>query len=349
MGSDMRIATRIATATAALLLMLSCPAAVLAQNGAPVGPPVAFAPVTAVPVPLQTISGRWNSLNPRSRNFCPYSKVSGRVVSTRLILVKELDCGQGIETANVLVNAQLSNPAYAVQMIIGRRVAVTGIFRLAQECRTALAASSDYLIADKAELVAGDPIERSAPAFTSYMICQPPELDALATQLGGDLSAQSTIVANLGVTGPVLETAACAPANLSPTDTVSGDPDAISCRLDTELSGLHLQAIACARGSYWVWYNAMWRTTFSPTHAIHAALSSSSRQFDVLELAFLAERLDESDRLGARLDISVKIDDIVEVTRPRPLDFIGARTSANGLLAGACMHAPKCFGRYLEF
>jgi hypothetical protein len=102
----------------------------------------------------------------------------------------------------------------------------------------------------------------------SYMLCQPPELDALATQLGSELCVQSTLLANLTVTGPALEMAARTPAKLSPGDTVSGDPNAISCRLDPGLSGLHLQAIACARGSYWAWYKAGWGrpspTTLAP-------------------------------------------------------------------------------------
>ena len=248
----------------ALLLILLCPAAVLAQNEA-AGPPVAFEPVTATPVPLQSISGRFNSLNPPHRLLCLFRKVVGRVVSTRLILVKEMDCGQG-EIANVLVNVQLSNPADAVQMIVGRRVAMTSTFKRAEETRTALFGSV-YLIAEKAELVAGDPRAPPVPAFMSYMMCQPPELDALATQLGSELCVQSTIVANLTASGPALEAAARAPAKVSPGEAVSDDPNAITCRLDRGLSGLHLSAIACARNSYWVWYKAKWRDPLISTPA----------------------------------------------------------------------------------
>jgi hypothetical protein len=90
--------------TATLLLMLFCPAAVLAQ--APAGPPVAFAPVTGVPIPLQSTSGRFSSLNPPNQLNCPNSKVIGRVVSARLIMVDEMGCrGQGGST---LVNVELT-------------------------------------------------------------------------------------------------------------------------------------------------------------------------------------------------------------------------------------------------
>ena len=259
---------QLACAIAGLLVTLSWSHAVLAKNAAPAsatnGPGVSFPSVSMLPVPLQSISGRWSSLNPRNRVLCFYSRVTGRVVSTRLILVKEMDCGQGVETADVLLNVQLSNPADAVQMVTGRHVVIKGIFRSAQEHSPK---DAFYLIAEKAELVAGDPRSPPAPAFMSYMMCQPQELDALAKKLGSELCVQSTIVANLTLTGPALETAARAPANLSPGDIVSGDPNAISCRLDPGLSDPQLQAIACARNNYWDWYNKMWRIPFSPTLA----------------------------------------------------------------------------------
>src|SRR5215831_19109476 len=103
------------------LLLLGCAAPALAQDGASAGPQVAFAPVTALPIPLQSVSGRFNSLNPRNRLNCPYSTVSGRVVSTRLIMADEMACGQA-ETHDVLVNVQLGNPADAMQMVVGRRI-----------------------------------------------------------------------------------------------------------------------------------------------------------------------------------------------------------------------------------
>jgi len=240
----------------------------LAQAGALAGPPVAFAPVTGVPIPLQSASGRFSSLNPPDRLNCPYRKVTGRVVSPRLIMVKQMFCGlRGHD--NVLVNVQLRNPADAVQMVTGRSVTIAASFKSAMEDRDPRF-YAEFLIAEKAELVAGDPLDRSVPpaqAFTSYMVCQPPELDALATQLGHELCAQSTLVANLTVTAPALETAARAPANASPEDTVSGDPNAITCRLDPQRSDRYLPAIACARNNYWVWYKTKWRDFLSSTQA----------------------------------------------------------------------------------
>jgi hypothetical protein len=256
---------RLTVAICALSLLV-WPASVLAQDGAPAvaGPPVAFPQVTGIPVPLQSVSGRFSSLNPLNQHDCPYKKVSGRVVSPRLILVKEWACGRPGRDS-VLVNVQLGNPADAVQMITGRGVVITARFKIAEEDRDPVFVA-EFLIAEKAEIVAGDPIDRSAPpaqAFTSYMICQPPELDALARQLGSELCVQSTVVANLTGTGPALEAAARTPAKLSPEDTVPGDPDAISCRLDPGVSDRHLSAIACARGSYWAWYKAKWHDPLS--------------------------------------------------------------------------------------
>jgi hypothetical protein len=249
-------------ATIALLLMLSSP--VRAQGGAAAS--VAFAPVAEIPIPLQSISGRWSSLHPYNRRSCFYSYVTGRVVSARLISVKEMDCGQGPETSNVLVNVELSNPADAVQMVPGRRVTVKAHFKVAQEPRSSWQAAI-YIIAEKAELTAGDPRGAPQPAFMSYMLCQPPELDALATRIGSEVCVQSTLLPNLATAAAALEAAARAPAKLGPDDAVSGDPDAISCRLDPGLSDRQLQAIACARNNYWAWYKAEWRIPFTPTLA----------------------------------------------------------------------------------
>ncbi|HTC84432.1 MAG TPA: hypothetical protein VK683_08750 [Rhizomicrobium sp.] len=259
---------RLTLAGGALLLLVG-PTSVLAQDGAPAaGPPVAFAPVTGVPIPLQSVSGRFSSLNPLNQLSCPYKKVSGRVVSPRLMLVKEMACGRPGHD-NLLVNVQLSNPADAAQMVTGRHVVITAKFKNAEEDRDPIFVA-EFLIAEKAELVSGDPLDHSASpaqAFTSYLMCQAPELDALARQLGNELCVQSTIVANLTATGRALETAARAPANASPTDTVSGDPNAISCRFDPGVSDRHLSAIACARNSYWAWYQAKWRDPLSSTPA----------------------------------------------------------------------------------
>ena len=239
------------------LLLLVCPITALGQEGGRGGPPVAFPQVTAVPLPLQSTSGRFSSLNPTNQRNCSNKKVSGRVVSTRLIMVSERFCGEGL-SGNELVNVELSNPADAVQMVVGRRVVITAAFKSAEEPRSA-EFYANYLIAEKAKLIDADPRAAPLPAFTSYMVCQPPELDALAGKLGSELCVQNTIVANLTVTGPALETAARTPANTSPADEVSGDPNAIACILDKERSDIHLPAIACARGSYWRWYQAKWR------------------------------------------------------------------------------------------
>ena len=249
---------RIPLAIGALLLLI-CAAPSLVQGGAPAaaGPSVSFAPVTAIPTPLQSVSGRFSSLNPLNQVDCPSQEVSGRVVSPNLILVKQMACGEPGHD-NLLVNVKLADPADKSQMVTGRHVVITGRFKSAQEDHDPV----DFLIAENARLVTADPIDpsaQSAQAFTSYMMCQPPELDGLARGLGSDLCVQNTIVANLGVTAPALEIAAREPARVSPQATVPGAPDAISCRLDHGVSDRHLSDIACARNSYWAWYKAKWR------------------------------------------------------------------------------------------
>src|SRR3954469_3150154 len=111
------------------LLLLICPAPVLAQGGAPAaaGPSVAFPQVTGVPIPLQSVSGRFSSLNPLNQISCPYRRVSGRVVSPRLILVKEMACGRPGHD-NVLMKLKFTNPADAMQMVTGRRVVISARF-----------------------------------------------------------------------------------------------------------------------------------------------------------------------------------------------------------------------------
>lgn len=240
------------------LLLLAGSGPVLAQNGAAGGPAVAFGQVTGIPIPLQSVSGRFSSLNPLDRHSCADKKVSGRIVSPTLLLVPQSACGRRGQTY-LLVNVQLGNPADAVQMVTGRRVDIIATFKRALEARESLFIA-DYVIAEKAAIAGGDPIDRSAPpapAFTSYMICQPPELDALATQLGSDLCVQNTVVADLTATGPALAAAARAPLKAPPEEMVSGDANAISCGLDPKVSDRHLTAIACARNSYWIWVKAL--------------------------------------------------------------------------------------------
>lgn len=242
--------------TGALLSMLFCSVQALAQVGGAGGPPVAFAPVTGTS--LQSASGRFSSFEPSNQLNCPFNTVTGQVVSPRLIMVTKMDCGrQGHD--NVLVNVELSNPADAAQMIPGRRVTITAAFKSAVEDRDPRF-YAEFLIAEGAQLVAGEPLDRSAQpaAFTSYMACQPPELDTLATQLGKELCVQNTLLTNLPATGPALAAAARAAAKIAPEDTVSGDPNAITCRLDPGRSDRHLPATACARNSYWAWYRAKW-------------------------------------------------------------------------------------------
>lgn len=235
----------------ALLLTLSSPPALLAQVGQPSGPPVAFPQVTAVPIPLQSISGRFSSLNPTKRLNCRNRQVVGRVVSTSLIMVDERFCGRG--QTGVLVNVQFSNPGDASRMVVGSRVTIRGSFKTADEDRKEY--DANFLIAEKAQLADVDSPPAPAPPFTSYMICQPPELDALAAKLGGELCVQSSLVNNLPATGSALEAAARSPANDTPPNEVSGDPNTITCRPDLERSDIHLTSIACARGNYWDWWD----------------------------------------------------------------------------------------------
>jgi hypothetical protein len=245
------------------LFLLAYTSPALAQTGA-AGPPVAFGQVTGIPIPLQSVSGRFSSLNPLGRHDCPEKKISGRVVSPTLILVPGEACGRRGQTY-ALVNVQLGNPADEAQMVPGRRVDIAADFKRAFEDRAPIF-TADFVIAEKAKIAGGDPIDRSAPpapAFTSYMICQPPELDALAGALGGDLCVQNTLLANLGETGPALEAAARAPSKMPPEDTISGDANAISCGQDPRVSDRHLTAIDCARNSYWAWVKAIRDPKFS--------------------------------------------------------------------------------------
>ncbi len=242
------------------LFLLACSGPVLAQNG----PSVAFGQVTGIPIPLQSVSGRFSSLNPLDQFGCSDKKVSGRVVSPSLLLVTGSGCGRRGQNY-LLVNVRFAHPADAAQMVPGRHVEITANFKRAFEAREPIF-TADYVIADKAAIVGGDPIEPSvppAPAFTSYMICQPPELDALAKEVGSDLCVQNTLLTDLKATEPALAAAARAPSKTPPEDIVSGDANAISCGLDPGVSDRHLTAIACARGSYWAWYRALRDPKFS--------------------------------------------------------------------------------------
>jgi hypothetical protein len=254
---DLETGMRLDLAAGALLLLV-CPAPVSAQDGAPAGSSVPFPQVTATPIPLQSVSGRFSSLNPVDRRDCGYKRVSGQLVSPRLVLVRDIACGRRGHD-NLLVNVQLSNPADLVQMVAGRRVTITARFKIAEEDRDPVFVAA-FVIAEKATIATDprDPSERPAPVFTSYMLCQPPELDALAGQLGKDLCVQNSLIADLAAMGPALEAAARAPAKLLPQDPGLGDPTAITCRYDPGVSDRHLSALACARNNYWAWYAAKW-------------------------------------------------------------------------------------------
>jgi hypothetical protein len=165
-------------------------------------------------------------------------------------MVGEGFCGRG-RSGNVLVNVELANPADAARMVAGRQVTISAAFKNAEEARTD-EFYANYLIAEKAAIVAAGPLPAPAPAFTSYMVCQPPELDALAQKLGTELCVQNTLLESGWAAA--LEQAARAPSSAA-----SGDPNAIICRPDQERSDLNLPAIACARGSYWAWYESKWR------------------------------------------------------------------------------------------
>lgn len=235
---------------AALLLALIYPAYAMAQEN-PQGPPVAFPQVTEVPVPLQSISGRFSSLNPTKRLNCRNRQVSGRAVSKSLVMADESFCGRG--QTGVLVNIQFANPSDAARMIVGNRVTIRGAFKTADEDRKGVF-YANFLIAENAQMVDADSRAAPAPAFMSYMICQPSELDTLAGQLGSELCVQSTIVANLSLTRQALEAAARSPFSEPPAVEETDDPGAITCRRDLERSDIHLSSIACARGSYWSWW-----------------------------------------------------------------------------------------------
>jgi hypothetical protein len=242
--------------TGALLLLASAvPAAAQAA------PAIAFPQVTGIPTPLQSISGRFSSLNPINRRSCRERQVSGRAVSPSLILVEDLACGRTGHD-NALVNVQFTNPADAAQMVPGRRLVIAASFKRAEEDREPTIVA-EFLIAEMARIVTADPAGAPVPAFTSYMVCQPPELDALARQLGSELCAQNTLLTNLGATSAALESAARAPSKGPTEDPVPGDTNAISCRLEGGISDRHLSAIACARGSYWAWYRALHDPQFS--------------------------------------------------------------------------------------
>lgn len=228
-------------------------------------PEVSFGQVTAAPIPFESVSGRFSSLNPLDRRDCPDRQVSGRVVTPRLVLADEVNCGRPGHQ-NLLVNIKLANPADAARLVPGRHVVLGGNFKIAEEERDRVFVA-EFLIGENVSLVSEDATAPVAAPFTSYLICQPPELDDLAVRLNSDLCVQSTILADLPQEAAALEAAALAPAKVSLERTVPGAAQAISCRVDAKISDRHLSAISCARNNYWAWYRARSRAPLSSTPA----------------------------------------------------------------------------------
>ncbi len=250
--------------------MLVCSAG-LAQDGAPANKDVTFPSATApLPAPYLSCSGRFNSLNPPVLNICRNSSVTGRVVTPRLIRMGRFGCmvpggaastsrlssgtnGQSLD--NCLMDLEFSDPADAARMVAGNRVTIEGNFIDAFEYHGSYPVN--FLIAKNAKIVGGDLSTgpaTSVPDTPSFMLCQPPQLDALAGRLGRELCVQSSLVANLKETGVALEAAASAPMPGPPSQAASGDPAAITYRIDPEHSDAHLTALACARNNYWAWW-----------------------------------------------------------------------------------------------
>ncbi len=255
--------------TTALLLVLLSPAVVLAQNGAPSAttgttrPGVTFPPATQpLPAPFLSCSGRFSSLNPPTMDICHNRDVTGQVVTARSIRMGSFACevsglasyiDQNLDRC--IMNVEFSDPGNTSKMVVGKFVEIEGTFIDAFEYHGRYPVN--YLIAKNAKVLSSDLFDEpgaSAQAATSFMMCQPPELEALASKLGRELCVQSTLVANLNMIGPALEAAARAPLPGPPRDAASGDPTTITCRIDPEHSDAHLTAVACARNSYGVWW-----------------------------------------------------------------------------------------------
>jgi hypothetical protein len=245
--------------TIAALLLFFHPAAAPAQSdGTPTTEQTAVLPSISQD-PLASTSGRFSSINPRRPLNCRNPRVVGRVVSPQLIQLNEFGClGQEFALqgccalVNVLMNVELQESRDVPQMIVGRTVAIKADFKLARESHGNYLVF--FLVAQNAALIAGDPPGPPAPPFTSFMVCQPPELNALARALGRELCVQSSVMATLNETGPALERAARALVQKTPADKASDDDDAITCHDDPERSDADLSTIACALRNYWSWW-----------------------------------------------------------------------------------------------
>jgi len=260
---------KVALSTAALLLCALLmqflqPADAVAQESAPSATMTdqrAHFPSLGQQLPaLLSGSGRFSAIDPANQVTCGATSVAGRVISRSLIYMREnFDCG-GFRGHGMLVNVELADPADAAKMIPGSAVIAQGTIKDAHENHNGYTVY--FIFVEKARVTSfGSDIDPQYANFT-YMNCQPPELDALAKLLGRELCVQNTLVTNLVATGQELEAAAHAPMKISPGDLVSGDPAAITCRLDPERSDAELSAITCARNNYWVWWRAKW---FNPS------------------------------------------------------------------------------------
>ena len=239
------------------LLLLACTDPVLAQNG----PPVAFGQVTGIPIPLQSVSGRFSSLNPLDRHGCADKKVSGRVVSPTLILVPQSACGRREQTY-VLVNVQLANPADAVQMVPGRRVDITASFKRALEARDL---HFYRRFCDRRE--GRDCRGRSDRSFRAARasLYELYDLPAAGAGRARHTAWQRSLCAehaSLQISRQQVRRWRRPPARLRKCRRRTwcpAMPMRISCRLDPGVSDRHLTAIACARNSYWTWAKAIAR------------------------------------------------------------------------------------------
>lgn len=263
--SDQATLSTTALLLCALLMVLLRPGDVAAQSGAPsgsamIGQETHFSSVGQQLPALLSGSGRFSAINPQHQVTCDATSVAGRVISRNLIFMREnFDCG-GFRGHDMLVNVELADPADAAKMIPGTAVIAQGTIKDAHENHDGYTVY--FIFVEKARVTPfGSGIDPQYANYT-YMNCQPPELDALAKQLGRELCVQNTLVTNLAATGPALEAAAHAPMKISAGDAVSGDPAAITCRLDPEHSDAELSAITCARNNYWVWWRAKW---FNPS------------------------------------------------------------------------------------
>lgn len=99
----------------------------------------------------------------------------------------------------------------------------------------------------------GTPAADASDRVNSRLIlCQPPQLIELSKQLGRHLCVQYDIVANLKVTGAILEKAARSLMQHPTMDESSDDPNAISCNEEHQQTATRLKSpLACAHNSYW--------------------------------------------------------------------------------------------------